>query len=823
MSSITAVVATGNASSIDTYRCATSLKSQGAKVVVLVPNRFSPRTVMDSSVDVVDDAGLRELAAASPDGLFLLCSTQSSRSDIVSVVERAAKESPGAVVSFAGMTIYGARNGRVGQTCTVAKYCRLFGKQRFAENDSGPVEVDVVTSLPVAAKGSVVAGLQQPSVLLKDLSALSVAFAEAGVTVVVAETPDSWRSRTVSTYPNVQQYHFIQRTEDAIVKFGGWRPRELPAKRSRTPAERRAPEPEPVVEEPPKRAEIDETAPLPPLAVVFQTHNRTAMAAYVLESFVKNLKYGGRIRYIVADDRSYPGHVEALEDVFVANGVTDYEICRTNKTRWGLGSSLNNGLQAAFRVTDVVLTTEDDWWCKARFDITRYVRAVMQPDVAGVRFGSMNGRFNVLRQSPYAGLRHVTGSKDVVPEHRYVFNAQIMLRNKRAYDAVGLYRENVDIDTVECDMNNRFNRMFSDGNDASMMVLWPSYLKLNSLDSGFFMHIGKSTAGHGYDTPRELQYLNDTALEANIRKEALKKRGFFKSAAGENDAPAAVLAKVDRTMERDAAARREIEEGRPFFRIVIPAYNVEDYIERCIRSIAAQTFSDFVVSVCDDMSTDRTVERLEALREEFPWLVVTKAERKVWNGGARNMALDAVDGEYTVYIDADDYFADGNVLQALYETICASGGIDAVRMPYVERFDGRPDRIVRVDGETPEALANSQYPMPWLTCVRSSKVVRFPDDINAQVDVVHNLWQADNIDDIVMLDRPAVVYTDSNPNSVAHRAGRNRCHSSWFRAAAHILDTKYSHAWMKQAKKHVFNLWFKRLEREKTSVFDSIW
>ena len=822
-----AVVTTGNTSSIDTYRCTSSLKSQGAKVVVLVSNKYASRTVMDSSVDVMDDRELLLLADENQEAAFLFCSPQTCRTDLVGVAGKALSDSPGSMVAFAGMTIYGAVDGKIGQTCTVAKYCRLFGKQRYAENDEGPAPIDVVQSLPLVASGkNVVEAMSSgPSALLKDLNLLSVKIADSGSSLVVGEPPKSWRSSAVSTYSNVQQYHFLQRSESVITQFDGWPAREPPRKLPPTiarPTVRRA---EPVtVEKPVVRTKIDETTPLPVLAVVFQTHNRTAMARFVLESFVKNMKYDGRVHYVIADDRSFPGHVEALEDVLVANGVSDYHICRTDATHWGLGTSINNGLRHAFQMTDVVLTTEDDWWCKARMDMTPYVRAVMQGNVAGVRFGSMNKRFNVLLPSPYDGLQQVTGARDCSPDHRYVFNAQIMLRNKRVFDALGMYRENVDIDTVERDMMRKYNSRFKDGRDTSMMVLWPKKLERGTLDSGYFMHIGRSTAGHGYDTPKDLYYLNDKALEVRVRKDALKKRGFFKSESGEPADPTGLVAKLDSMMGREVEPTQiEVEVGRPFFRVVIPAYNVEKYIEKCIRSIARQTFTDFVVSVCNDSSTDGTLAVLEKLQEEFKWLRVTTPDHKVWNGGARNAALDQADGEYTLYIDADDYFASDDVFQAIYETIASSGAPDAIRLPYIERFNGHPDRLVKLEETDPRELASAKWPMPWCTCVRSSKVVRFPDDINAQVDVVHNLWQADKLDTIVVLDRPAVVYTNDNPNSVAHRAGANRCHASWFRAAAHILDTKYDHPWMKQAKKYVFGLWMKRLEREKDCVFNAIW
>ena len=117
----------------------------------------------------------------------------------------------------------------------------------------------------------------------------------------------------------------------------------------------------------------------------------------------------------------------------------------------------------------------------------------------------------------------------------------------------------------------------------------------------------------------------------------------------------------------------------PQVTVIIPAYNAEAYIERCVRSILAQSHRDLRLLVVDDGSTDRTGAILDALAREDPRLQPLHAE----NGGpaaARNLALDTLGGEteYILFSDADDEMAPDAIEYALRE----GAGADLVLMGF---------------------------------------------------------------------------------------------------------------------------------------------
>ena len=90
------------------------------------------------------------------------------------------------------------------------------------------------------------------------------------------------------------------------------------------------------------------------------------------------------------------------------------------------------------------------------------------------------------------------------------------------------------------------------------------------------------------------------------------------------------------------------------FSIIVPAYNVADYIGDCLDSILNQTYKNFEVLVVNDGSTDNTHNICEYYKNKDSRILVFNKT----NGGlsdARNYGMKRATGEYIVFIDSDDY------------------------------------------------------------------------------------------------------------------------------------------------------------------------
>lgn len=104
----------------------------------------------------------------------------------------------------------------------------------------------------------------------------------------------------------------------------------------------------------------------------------------------------------------------------------------------------------------------------------------------------------------------------------------------------------------------------------------------------------------------------------------------------------------------------------PLISVVLPVYNGEKTVKRCVDSILAQDFEDFELLIVDDGSKDATFEFLNKLYGEETRVRIIRKE----NGGvssARNAALDAARGKWVTFIDCDD-FAEKNLLSSFAET-----------------------------------------------------------------------------------------------------------------------------------------------------------
>lgn len=122
------------------------------------------------------------------------------------------------------------------------------------------------------------------------------------------------------------------------------------------------------------------------------------------------------------------------------------------------------------------------------------------------------------------------------------------------------------------------------------------------------------------------------------------------------------------------------------FSVIVPIYNVQEYLEKCIESILEQSYKDFELLLIDDESTDQSAEICDAYAKKDNRIVVIHKT----NGGvsaARNTGIRNAKGNYVVFVDGDD-FIDKDYLNAFVQY--AEKGIDYIQCGY---------KRVKKDGE----------------------------------------------------------------------------------------------------------------------------
>lgn len=216
---------------------------------------------------------------------------------------------------------------------------------------------------------------------------------------------------------------------------------------------------------------------------------------------------------------------------------------------------------------------------------------------------------------------------------------------------------------------------------------------------------------------------------------------------------------------------------------VVPAYNVEKYLDQCVSSIENQTYPYFDVVLIDDGSTDSTPYLCDSLRIRYDNITVVHQDNQGVSS-ARNKGIALSDGEFVSFIDSDDFISP-NMAERLISAINENGA-DIALCNYCkvsERGDVlREHRVVKdelADGRTAMLWLNRQH--RWSYTHVGPKVyrrklfedVKFEENkIHEDEFIVHRLFylckNVVSISDILYFYR-------NNPYSITSN-GANICH-----------------------------------------------
>ena len=231
-----------------------------------------------------------------------------------------------------------------------------------------------------------------------------------------------------------------------------------------------------------------------------------------------------------------------------------------------------------------------------------------------------------------------------------------------------------------------------------------------------------------------------------------------------------------------------------YFKIIIPNYNNGAWIDKCLKSVLNQTFTDYKIIVVDDMSTDNSNEIVESLNSDK--IVLLKPGKKLWNGGARNKGIDyPIESTYTLFLDSDDWYYEDATLEELYNFIQENNEPDCINLSYNCLVSGSVhyQELVR---DSAKDLVSSLYVACWTKCIKSNLIVKFPENTLME-DVVQNIAQADKIDTIVSYKTPVVCWNRNNMNSCSRTENQNcqngKWQSSMYRYAADLMDLQVEH------------------------------
>ncbi|MFH4965335.1 glycosyltransferase family 2 protein [Gaetbulibacter sp. M235] len=144
------------------------------------------------------------------------------------------------------------------------------------------------------------------------------------------------------------------------------------------------------------------------------------------------------------------------------------------------------------------------------------------------------------------------------------------------------------------------------------------------------------------------------------------------------------------------------------FSIIVPTYNLEKYIERCIGSLLNQNLKidEYEILIINDGSTDQTQAKVLKYTKNHSNLIL---HNKI-NGGvssARNFGKDKAKGEYLLFVDGDDWLCE-NVLSKIYYDI-KTNNLEIARFGYISIFDKKQEKKYIVSKKNDNPITGLEF------------------------------------------------------------------------------------------------------------------
>ena len=245
----------------------------------------------------------------------------------------------------------------------------------------------------------------------------------------------------------------------------------------------------------------------------------------------------------------------------------------------------------------------------------------------------------------------------------------------------------------------------------------------------------------------------------------------------------------------------------PEISVIVPLYNAEKYIDRCIKSIYAQTFTDYEIILVNDGSKDKSAEICRKYAEEDKRITFIDKENE-GAGSARNAGIEAAKGKYLAFPDVDDWF-EPDMYESLY-SVAAKDNYDIVFSGgnYYSQSNGS-DPVYSRTSVPPDVCYTSQqecrrnvmdffptstiFDVPWNKLYRRSAIennVRFSDTRRCQ-DAMFNIDFYNASTRVASVDRAFYNYIENTVSGVQRKFPKNYIdiNVQYFRKLISILDS----------------------------------
>ena len=177
----------------------------------------------------------------------------------------------------------------------------------------------------------------------------------------------------------------------------------------------------------------------------------------------------------------------------------------------------------------------------------------------------------------------------------------------------------------------------------------------------------------------------------------------------------------------------------PKVSVVLPIYNVEKYLAKCLDSLINQTLGDIEIICINDCSPDNSIEILKeyALKDER--IKVVDLKENIGAAGARNKGLEVAEGEYLGFVDPDDY-VDLNFYEELYKKALENEA-DIVKAGIKTYYQGGLKLTSKLNSAIEKGKNKFIFTQEWTTSIYKKSLINdnniiFPTECRKSQDIV---------------------------------------------------------------------------------------
>lgn len=251
------------------------------------------------------------------------------------------------------------------------------------------------------------------------------------------------------------------------------------------------------------------------------------------------------------------------------------------------------------------------------------------------------------------------------------------------------------------------------------------------------------------------------------------------------------------------------------FGIIVPNYNYEKYLKRCLKSILNQTYKNFQIIFIDDMSTDNSLEIAKHYLKE-PHKVISLKQKR-YNGGARNtgyLYLDP-DVDYVMYVDSDDFLYNVKSLKYINEelqeepdvlfTACMTLDNGEIKEGFAPNYRNKYDAIKGFSGSCGKVIKKSLATRG--ECLYNEGTLLEDRNQHRRICIYMNTFK-----NMIL---PTYVWNRDNLNSLTHTTNSIKWKTSVIRQYADTLELYLN----EKGKDHEMDIYLKKkVDRTKRAI-----